>query len=82
MTELALLRALAQGYTLKSHRDLEGHKAYRLYAPHAAPPVTLDWELVAGLQDKGWIDSNKKFPAATYWLTERGLAVLNASATG
>lgn len=82
MTERALLRALAQGYTLKSHRDLEGHKAYRLYAPDGTPPVTLAWELVAGLQDKGWIDSNKKFPAATYWLTERGQAVLNAAEAG
>lgn len=82
MTEQALLRALAQGWLLKSHRNMDGHKAYRLYAPDGSPPLELPWDMVAGLQDRGWIDSNKKFPAATYWLTERGRQALSGVAEG
>ncbi len=54
-----------------SHRDVDGGKGYRLH-PLAGPAEPVAWEVVAGLQAAGLIDSNKKFPAATYWLTEAG----------
>jgi hypothetical protein len=74
-TQVALLQAIANGLTLKSHRDLEGHKEYRLHALDGqSAPVA--WEDVAALQSAGLIDSNKKFPAATYWLTNTGRAHL------
>ncbi len=66
----ALLRAMAEGARLKDHRDIEGAKAYLLHADDGgAVPVRA--ETVALLVQAGLIDSNKKFPAATYWLTGR-----------
>lgn len=62
---------MAGGKTLKSHRDAEGGKAYVLHALEGEPePV--DWAVAEYLQAQNLIDSNKKFPAATYWLTEKG----------
>jgi hypothetical protein len=70
-----LLQAIAHGQMLKSHRDLEGRKEYRLHALDGqAAPVA--WEDVEALQAAGLIDSNKKFPSATYWLTDTGRAQL------
>lgn len=70
---LHLLRAIADGGLLRAHRDLEGRKAFRLHAPdgsvYLVPP-----DLVQQLVDAGLIDSNKKFPVATYWLTPEGRA--------
>lgn len=72
-----LLRAIAAGRTLKVHRDMDGHKDFVLHAlDGAAEPV--DAEVAAGLVEAGLLDSNKKFPAATFWLTERGRAALAA----
>jgi hypothetical protein len=72
-----LLRALSGPCFLKSHRDLEGHKVYQLHPLHGpaedVPPAD-----VQALTDLGLIDSNKKFPAATYWLTAKGKALLGA----
>ena len=70
-----LLQALAHGLTLKSHRDLEGRKEYRLHSVDGHSPVVA-WADVEALQSAGLIDSNKKFPAATYWLTDAGRAQL------
>ena len=69
------LQAIATGLTLKSHRDLEGHKEYRLHALDGQSTLVA-WEDAAALQSAGLIDSNKKFPAATYWLTDSGRAQL------
>jgi hypothetical protein len=74
--QVELLRAIATGFTLKSHRDLEGHKEYRLHTL-GGQSILVAWEDVETLQSAGLIDSNKKFPAATYWLTERGRAQLS-----
>lgn len=56
---------------LKAHRDLEGIKTYKLHlldgGVELVPPAA-----VAYLVDHGLIDSNKKFPAATFWLTKLG----------
>ena len=71
--QLDLLQAIAHGLTLKSHRDLEGRKEYRLHTP-AGQSTRVAWDDVAALHSAGLIDSNKKFPAATYWLTEAGRA--------
>ncbi len=73
--QVELLRSIANGLTLKSHRDLEGHKEYRLHTL-AGPSTLVAWEDVEALQSAGLIDSNKKFPSATYWLTDSGRAHL------
>jgi uncharacterized protein YjhX (UPF0386 family) len=66
-----LLQALAAGATLKSHRYLDGRKVAQLH-PLDGPAETVRWSTVQTLIDRGLIDSNKKFPAATYLLTEQG----------
>jgi len=66
-----VLRAIINGATLKSHRHLDGAKEYKLH-PLDGPAQTVRWEIVAALKEQGLIDSNKKFPAATYLLTEKG----------
>ena len=70
-----LLQAIYEGQILKSHRDLAGRKEYRLHTM-TGQSSRITWETVAALQDLKLIDSNKKFPAATYWLTEAGRAQL------
>lgn len=70
-----VLQALAGGQTLKAHRDIEGHKAYRLHALDGTT-AEVDWAVAEMLQAEGWIDSNKKFPAATYWLTTKAKTLL------
>ena len=69
--ELRLLRAIAGGWTLKAHRYLDGRKEYRLH-PLQGPSEIVAPILVEALVDQGLIDSNKKFPAATFWLTTIG----------
>ena len=66
-----LLLTLASGATLKAHRYIDGRKLYQLHG--------LDGEVegvmastVAALVERGLIDSNKKFPAASFWLTPAG----------
>lgn len=70
--ENELLLALARGWTLKSHRYLNGSKNYQLHPLDEGKTVDVAWETVEALRDKGLIDSNKKFPAATYLLTDAG----------
>jgi hypothetical protein len=71
----ALLRAIAAGVRLKDHRDLEGHKTFVLHTPDQ-PDIPVEATDVEALVEAGLISSNKKFPAATYWLTDQG-RVLN-----
>ena len=72
-----VLQALAEGWRLKAHRDVEGRKQFRLHAPEGEErPVA--WRVAEALAEQGLIDSNKKFPAATFWLTEGGRAAANA----
>ena len=77
-----VLLALAEGCALKSHRYLDGRKVYRLHALDR-PTETVHRASVDGLLKRRLIDSNKKFPAATCWLTEHGkelaAALLSAS---
>lgn len=67
-----LLGALVAGGTLKSHRYLDGRKIYQLHSL-AGPPQQVERRTVEFLKEQRLIDSNKKFPAATYLLTEKGL---------
>ncbi len=66
-----LLLAVASGHFLKAHRDIEGNKSFKLY-PLEGEAQLIDRDDVHALVDGGLIDSNKKFPAATFWLTGRG----------
>ena len=68
-----ILRALLAGATLKAHRTLDGAKTYTLH-PLDGPDEIVDRAAVESLKRHGLIRSNLKFPAATYVLTEEGLA--------
>lgn len=70
-----LLKAMADGHTLKAHRDIEGHKEFRLHFVDGRAPEMIERHWADELAEAGLIDSNKKFPAATFWLTEKGRAV-------
>ncbi|MEM7131724.1 MAG: hypothetical protein AAF702_35750 [Chloroflexota bacterium] len=71
-----ILVHLAKGDILKAHRDIDGGKAYRL---HLLDGTVLQpsAKIVNQLKSARYIDSNKKFPAATYLLTDRGLKVID-----
>jgi hypothetical protein len=69
--EITILSGLAEGCALKSHRNLDGEKVYQLH-PLAGPSEPVERAVVDALKRRGLIDSNKKFPAATYLLTEKG----------
>ncbi|HZD10803.1 MAG TPA: hypothetical protein VE553_05615 [Candidatus Binatia bacterium] len=66
------LRALAAGWTLKVHRTLDGEKRHCLHPLEGSLVEDLDATVVESLREQGLIESNKKFPAATYLLTEKG----------
>lgn len=70
-----VLLAIAGPYFLKSHRDIEGNKVYKLH-PLEGNDEVVPAGIVTDLTEQGLIDSNKKFPAATYWLTEKGKALV------
>lgn len=61
---------MAEGRLLKSHRDLEGHKVFQLHSLDGRP-IPIEPVVVEYLCEHGLIDSNKKFPTATYWLTAK-----------
>jgi predicted transcriptional regulator len=70
-----ILKSIYGGCTLKSHRYLDGTKIYQLHPLNGnteiVSRVTVDY-----LKEHGLIDSNKKFPAATYLLTPKGQRML------
>jgi len=68
---MQLLQNISRGLRLKDHRDLDGRKRYVLHRSDDSGDV-IDPADVTALVDAGLISSNKKFPAATYWLTEAG----------
>lgn len=70
-----ILRSLAAGSTLKMHRTVDGEKVYKLHPLDGAPPEALSDALVEGLRQQKLIQSNLKFPAAVYLLTDKGLAL-------
>jgi hypothetical protein len=70
-----LLRAMLDGASLKAHRDLDGAKTHLLH-PLIGEPSPVSAELVESLRNLGLIQSNLKFPAATYVLTDGALDAL------
>lgn len=78
--ELALLQKIAQGYLLKSHRELDGQKAYKLWSP-AGVEELVDYSLVQNLLAQKLITTNQKFPAATFLLTTKGKKLLGVEQT-
>ncbi len=73
--QLAILRLMAAGLRLKDHRDIEGLKTFVLHREDDSGEPVHEADVDA-LVDAGLISSNKKFPAATYWLTEQGKKLL------
>jgi hypothetical protein len=69
--EARLLQALRRGCTLKSHRYLDGTKQFQLY-PLEGSPEPVSGKVVESLYTQGLIQSNQKFPTATYLLTAAG----------
>ena len=70
-----ILSLIAAGWTLKAHRYLDGRKVYQLHAlDGATQPVRV--ATVEALVSTGLLDSNKKFPAATFWLTDKARNLL------
>ncbi|UCG23089.1 MAG: hypothetical protein JSW55_13100 [Chloroflexota bacterium] len=70
-SEQAIISAISRGELLKSHREVDGSKMFRLHQADGR------WQSVSAkdvrrLRTAGLIDSNKKFPVATFWLTEIG----------
>ena len=73
-TQARLLRSMAAGSMLKSHRYLDGTKIHILHALDGASE-TVRHPTVHCLMRYGLIESNKKFPVATYLLTDRGRTI-------
>ncbi len=67
-----LLLALQAGNSLKVARTLDGEKVYRLYTPDGTRDEHVPAALVQRLEQAGLIESNMKFPAATFLLTDKG----------
>ncbi len=72
-----LIGHLGSGSTLKSHRFLDGQKRYTLYGPDEEQ-TDVAWKQVQRLLRLKIITTNQKFPAATFLLTNKGQALVNA----
>jgi hypothetical protein len=73
--EKAVLRALVSGSRLQSHRELDGSKRYDLHPLEGDAAESVPGAVVERLRELGLIESNMKFPAATYLLTAEGARV-------
>ena len=76
---IKVLRALADGWALKSHRYLDGVKVYKLH-PLDDPSHQVAQSAMDFLKTHQLIDSNKKFPSATHLLTETGRQLISSLA--
>ena len=74
-SQYKILKALANGNHLKSHRYLDGTKVNRIHAPNGDEVSVVNAKNVQRLVDLGFITSNMKFPAATYTLTALGAEI-------
>jgi len=70
-----VLAALADGAVLKVHRSLDGDKLHRLHPLDDSAAQPVHEQTIASLLHQGLLESNMKFPAATFLLTDKGLAV-------
>ncbi|MBP7998600.1 MAG: hypothetical protein KA314_07105 [Chloroflexi bacterium] len=77
LTQARIIRGLAQGWPLKSHRYLNGVKVFKLYHPDGTKE-TVRRTTMAVLTRDWLIYSNHKFPAAAYTLTDKGKEVAAA----
>jgi hypothetical protein len=66
-----LLLAVLSGATLKSHRDVDGGKEYRLHSLNG-DALDVQGQVVRSLEARGYLLSNQKFPAATLILSQSG----------
>ena len=73
-----VLIALAEGIVLKSHRTMDGEKVYQLHVMDGSPLETVELDVMELLKELHLIDSNKKFPAASYLLTDQGREAVSA----
>ena len=70
----AILVALQAGDRLKVHRTIDGEKRYLLHRLDESGADAVDAAVVASLERSGLIESNMKFPAAMFLLTDKGVA--------
>jgi len=68
-----ILAAMQQGDRLKVHRTVDGIKQYLLHGHDESATVEVDGATVGSLERAGLIESNMKFPAATFLLTDKGI---------
>lgn len=68
-----VLIAIFNGAALRSHRDLEGNKHYALYED--AGEHKIGRKTVLDLRNKRLLETNHKFPSATFLLTDRGYKI-------
>ncbi len=71
MSQREILEALANGWALRSRRELNGNKEFVLQFLNDEPKK-INPKVIKQLREKRLIDSNKKFPVSTFWLTELG----------
>lgn len=76
-TQRQLLQAIGAGWTLKSHRYLDGEKHYRLHSLDGKV-VEVPAGVVERLLSQNFIYSNQKFPAATFGLTDKGREAIHS----
>jgi hypothetical protein len=76
LAQRRILQALAAGDQLKAHRTMDGVKVYFLHPLREATPQEVDGRLVVALEQQGLIESNLKFPASVFLLTEKGAALV------
>lgn len=69
-----LLAALQAGDQLKVHRTVDGEKHYLLHRLDDATVIEVSTAVIARLERSGLIESNMKFPVATFLLTDKGVA--------
>lgn len=77
----SVLAAIFNGAALRSHRDLEGNKHYALYALDG-DERRIGRKTVLDLRNKRLLETNHKFPSATFLLTSRGNAVAAQLSSG
>ena len=69
--EKMILARIIGGWSLKSHRDIEGNKQFVLHSLDGEK-VDVEGATVHKLRRKRLIETNHKFPAATFLLTQKG----------
>jgi hypothetical protein len=70
-SEAFVLSVLWHGGMLRSQRSLDGDKVYHLVTEDGVKTV-VDYVVVHNMRAKRLIETNHKFPAAAYLLTELG----------